>query len=62
MCTLFGYKTEHGYCIGKNYDVHLPCHGLLFWNPAGITKEALIKPPEEPVRGFKINDSSSLTC
>lgn len=49
MCTLFRYKTNDGYFIGKNYDVPPPCYGLIFWNPAGLKKEALIKPPEEPV-------------
>lgn len=26
-----------------------PCYGLIFWNPPGIKKRALIKPPEEPM-------------
>jgi len=49
MCTLFRYKNLAFHFIGKNYDVPSPCFGLIFWNPAGIKKRALIKPPEEPV-------------
>lgn len=49
MCTLFQYKYGNKYFIGKNYDVPSPCYGLVFWNPAGIEKKALIKPPEKPV-------------
>lgn len=49
MCTFFLYKNGNSHFAGKNYDIPLPCYGLIFWNPAGINKRALIKPPEEPV-------------
>jgi penicillin V acylase-like amidase (Ntn superfamily) len=49
MCTFFRYKFGNRCFIGKNYEVPSPCSGLIFWNPAGIKKRALIKPPEEPV-------------
>lgn len=49
MCTIFRYKNDSSHFIGKNYDVSSPCYGLIFWNPAGKKKKALIKPPEEPV-------------
>lgn len=50
MCTFLHYKNGNIHLIGKNYDVPSPCYGLVFWNPAGIEKIALIKPPEEPVK------------
>jgi choloylglycine hydrolase len=49
MCTFFRYKNGVSHFVGKNYDVPSPCYGLIFWNPAGLKKRALIKPPEVPV-------------
>lgn len=48
MCTLYCISKDDFLIIGKNYDVTVPCYGLMFWNPAGIEKKALIKPPDEP--------------
>jgi len=50
MCTFLRYRIGDRHIIGKNYDVPSPCYGLIFWNPAGIEKEALIKPPDKPVK------------
>ncbi len=50
MCTFFRYKIGNKHIAGKNYDVPAPCYGLILWNPRGKRKEAMIKPPEKPVK------------
>ena len=49
-CTTFLLKTERGLRVGKSYDWHT-AQGRVIWNPAGLSKEALLLAPgDKPAR------------
>lgn len=62
MCTVFRTnKNRNGnFFVGKNYDVPDPCMAMIFLNIQGAEKQALIMPPEIPVK-WK-SKYGSITC
>ncbi len=49
-CTTFLLKSEDGLRVGKSYDWHTK-EGLVVWNPAGLSKQALLLAPgDTPAR------------
>lgn len=49
MCTVLRLKNENGYLMVKNNDTFI-MEGILFTNKRGISKSALIMPPQKPLR------------
>lgn len=49
MCTVFHvYNAQDCNVIGKNYDIQSDSPITLFINKRGVSKIAIIKPPERP--------------
>ena len=62
MCTVCktNWNQDHRFYVGKNYDAPDPCRIMVFVNPPGVEKQALIAPPEEPARWRSVY--GSVTC
>jgi hypothetical protein len=51
MCTVFHALDAAGASfVGKNYDTPGSCPGAVFVNKPGVSKTAILKPPEVPAR------------
>ena len=46
MCTTFAVNGSR--LFGQNYDFYFD-HGYLFFNPRGLQKFTLTKPPKQPL-------------